>query len=234
MKITHLFIDFDNTLMDTESVSIPPLVARFNSLYRDSLKQPLTVEIFAAHFHGLKGKRLSERLSDFYHIPVDYEILFEDRERLMQACYQALPQGVQMAPNVVQTLSACREHGISLSLVTNNPLQRAFAAMRFSANGEGRELAHLFDANFFEANPIEKPDPDVYQRAIAQTDAATQTSLAIEDSVTGLKSALGAGLKTIGYVGLSQQPEVLKQKLLDNGCHEVIDDWQVLLDILNA
>ena len=58
MKTRWLFCDFDNTLMDTESHSLPLLISQFNRVYQTQLDKPLTLDVFQAHFHGLSGQHL--------------------------------------------------------------------------------------------------------------------------------------------------------------------------------
>lgn len=231
MKIRWLLIDFDNTLMDTEAHSLPVLIERFNILYADKLVAPLTLSIFQAHFHGLSGQTLCDRMSAYFNIPVDYADLFNDREQVMQAHYQSLPSGVLMAPSVVSVLSEYQQQGMTLALVTNNPLQRAFAAMRCADNQQGAQLATLFGANFFEARPIQKPDPDVYLRALRHLNADPDQSIAIEDSPTGVQAARGAGLVTLGYVGLSPEPALAAQRLRAAGCKATFERWADLRQV---
>ena len=230
MKIRWLLIDFDNTLMDTESHSIPVLIQRFNALYQDQIDQPLTQSLFQAHFHGMTGDALCAVMSDYFKIRIEHAQLFHDREKIMQSYYQALLSGVTMAPEVLTVLTACKAKGMTLALVTNNPLQRAFAAMRFAHNGQGAQLAALFGANFFHAHPVPKPDPDVYVRALSQLNADPDQSLAIEDSPTGARSARGAGIVTLGYTGLSTDPIHSQQRLQVAGCQSTFQFWPELLN----
>ena len=43
-----------------------------------------------------------------------------------------------------------------------------------------------------------KPDPEPYLEGLRRLGADAATSIAFEDSPTGIRSAVGAGLKTIG------------------------------------
>lgn len=232
MKTRWLFCDFDNTLMDTESHSLPLLISQFNRVYQTQMDKPLTLDVFQAHFHGLSGQHLCAQMSTYFKFTVEQPALFEGREQIMQSHYQSLPSGVRMAPGVIEALTHCKAQGVTLALVTNNPLQRAFAAMRFADNRQGATLAKLFEGNFFEANPIQKPEPDVYLRAIAQLKADPQQSFAIEDSPTGVKAACAAGLPTLGYLGLNPEPKATQARLIDTGCKTTFQDWAELPDTI--
>ena len=50
-----------------------------------------------------------------------------------------------------------------------------------------------------------KPDPEAYLVALERAGCEAQEALAIEDSPQGAKSALAAGIVTIGLAGLADQ-----------------------------
>ncbi len=224
MPANWLFLDFDNTLMATEAHTLPSLIQRFNDLYGANIKAPLTPEIFKQNFHGQAREVLCANLSKFYSIPVDCAQLYENREWNMMRHYQSLPGGVAMAENLLEVLQQLAAQNWRFAFVSNNPIQRAMAAMRFASNGRGAELAQLLAPNFFEAGDIQKPKPDVYLRAIAQVGANPAASFAVEDSATGVTAATKAGLATFGYTGISDG-DGLEQKLKAAGAIAVFNDW---------
>ncbi|MFI4937038.1 MAG: HAD family hydrolase [Candidatus Berkiellales bacterium] len=226
MTGTWLFIDFDNTLMATEQTAVPSLIARFNELYQKQIDHALTFEEFKIHFHGQARETLCENLSRHFKIKVEYRILYDQREWRIMQHLQQLPDGIEMAPHAIDTLQQLTQQGVNIALVSNNPIQRAFAAMRFARDKQGDHLAALFKTNFFEAGDIQKPKPDVYLHAIEQVNAHLENSFAIEDSITGATSATSAGLKTFGFTGFSDHPEELKSKLLGLGCIDVFHSWE--------
>lgn len=227
-----LFLDFDNTLMATEQYAVPSLIARFNTLYSAQIKEPLTLEIFKAHFHGQARENLCLNLSNYFEIEVDYPTLYDAREWRMMQHLQQLPDGVAMAPNLMEVLTSFSSQNIGLALVSNNPIQRALTAMRFAQNKQGDALAALFGTRFFEAGEVQKPKPDVYLRAMAQVDANVKHSYAVEDSVTGTASAVAAGLTTFGFVGFADNQNETRDKLFKAGCIAVFNDWQIFPECL--
>ena len=230
----HLFLDFDNTMMATEQYAVPSLIARFNDLYAAKAGRELTLAEFRQHFHGQARETLCANLSRHFGIEVDYPTLYDDREGRIMQHLQAVPGGIPMAPHLVETLAALAQQGSRAALVSNNPVQRALCAMRFAANGGGDALAALLGTRCFEAGDIQKPKPDVYLRAMAQCNATTAESCAVEDSVTGATAAKAAGMTVFGYTGLSEDREKLAEKLLAAGCAAVFDDWQDFPRLLQA
>ncbi len=104
--------------------------------------------------------------------------------------------GVEMADQLVETLEALQKVGFRFAFVSNNPIERGLAAMRYATNGKGDRLARFFGTAFFEAGDIQKPKPDVYLRAMEQLDVSPQMCIAVEDSATGASAAVSAGTDT--------------------------------------
>lgn len=222
-KPLWLFIDFDNTMMGTEQYSIPILVKRFNELYADKIGREMTIEEFETNFQGDARETLCRKLSDYFNIHIDYPILFANREALMMNFLQE--NGAPMAENLVETLEELAQQNIKFAFASNNTIQRCLAAMRYATNGKGETLARLFGTHYFESGAIQKPDPDIYLRAIKQTGADPARSFAIEDSLTGARAALSAELKTFGYLGFAEHPETREKELLNLGVTACFRDW---------
>lgn len=229
-----LFLDFDNTLMHTEPHALPSLIARFNTLYHTQIEQALTLETFQKQFHGQARETLCESLSQYFHISVEYTKLYAHREQHVMQHYQSLEKGVQMAPHLIHTLSILKKRKIQCALVSNNPIQRAFAAMRYADNQQGETLATFFGTYYFEAGRQQKPHPDVYLFARQQV-GARGLCFAVEDSIAGATAAIRANLPTFGFTGFSSN--LYGKKLLEIGCVALFDDWRhfpALLDSYSA
>ena len=221
-----IFIDFDNTLMGTEMLALPPLIERFNQLYQKPHEEQLTYETFIAHFHGATRQHLCDLMENYFKKDVHYDVLFEKREWHVIQYFKK--QGVEMAPNVIEMLSLLKNRGYILALVTNSPLERVFSAMRFATNQKGDELAAFFGTSFFESGATPKPSSEVYLNALDQLNLATEECIAIEDSVNGVLSSCGANIKTFGYTHYSKN----EKELLKNGAKACFSDWADFLSII--
>ena len=229
-----IFIDFDNTMMETEKHSLPSLIARFNELYGDRLDAPLTYESFTELFHGLAREALCSAMSGYFGFEVDCAELFAQRDIRVMRFVRTIPGGIVMAPNMVEVLTDLRAKGWIAALVTNNTLQRCFSAMRYADTRQGAELGALLSPHFYEAGFLQKPDPDVYLRAIEESGTDASRSLAIEDSPAGVTAAIGAGLTCFGFTGFSHEPEVLTAKLLNTGARAIFHSWKELPALMQA
>jgi len=234
MHTCWLFLDFDNTLMATEQYAVPSLIARFNALYAKQIGKELTLPEFKQYFHGQAREVLCHNLSQHFAIEVDYSTLYDSRESRIMQHLKSIPEGIAMAPHLIETLTQLRKRGALLSLVSNNPIQRALCAMRYATNQQGDDLAGLFGTRYFEAGEVQKPKPDVYLRAIEQVGASPEKSFAVEDSITGAKAALAAGLVTFAFTGFADNKVEAAQKLIEVGCQEAFTDWRELPAKLEA
>ena len=114
------------------------------------------------------------------------------------------------------------------------------ASSRVAACLEATGLAPLFpEERRFSAEdslpaPRSKPDPAIYAFAGARLGATPERSLAVEDSVPGVQSAVAAGYPTIGivqFVPKLERPARINA-LRTAGAAAVIACWQELLDLL--
>lgn len=86
--------------------------------------------------------------------------------------------------------------------------------------------------------PISKPDPAIYRFAAAQlglhSSGASGRGLAVEDSAAGARSAVAAGLPTIGNVMfvLPAERAGRVEQLRDAGVAAVVLSWAELADLL--
>lgn len=232
MNQRWLLIDFDNTMMETEKWALPSLIARFNALYGDQIDHPLTLDEFKRHFHGQGKEILCTNLSQHFNIHVDYATLYHERENHVAAHLDSLPDGVTMAPHIVETLTTLQQAGYGLAFVSNNPVQRAKAAMRNASNKQGDTLGGLLSHYFEATSDRQKPLPDIYLQAMRDIGTDTDHAVAIEDSPTGLRAAKAAGLAIYAYGGFADDKTAHRTQMLSEGAVDWFDDWADLPGLL--
>ncbi|WP_206537202.1 HAD family hydrolase [Holospora elegans] len=222
-------LDFDNSLMGTERITIPLLINRFNELYKDKISFLLTNECFEAQFKGKTRESLCNHLSNYFKIRVDYDVLYHEREQNITKSFQE--HFVEMALHVIETLTVVRQK-CGVALVTNSPLQRVFSAMRWADNRRGGELAKIFETSFFESGTSPKPLPNVYLLAMNQLRVLPENCVAVEDSVSGATASICAGIKTFGYTGFCYNRSCSEEQLKAAGVAQCFDDWRQFLNLI--
>jgi HAD superfamily hydrolase (TIGR01509 family) len=92
----------------------------------------------------------------------------------------------------------------------------------------------LFSAEDSLPAPVSKPDPAVYLHALESLGLPASATLAIEDSTTGTRSAVAAGIRTIGLVRFVAPHERGRRAddLREAGAELVVQTWAELVALL--
>jgi HAD superfamily hydrolase (TIGR01509 family) len=117
----------------------------------------------------------------------------------------------QKAKTILKPLSGFSEliawidtHQLKRALVTNAPRLNVQFML------EVLEIKEVFDTVVIAENEIAgKPDPAPYQVALNRLGITAEQAIALEDSPSGIRSAVGAGIRTIG-VTTTHEPQVLQ------------------------
>lgn len=135
----------------------------------------------------------------------------EDKEaRFREMAYLLKPMA-----GLDKLLAWTDERNLKRVLVTNAP--RKNVEFMLSA----LELTESFEKIILgEEAKAGKPDPAAYQLAVSYLNISAEETIAFEDSTSGVRSAVGAGIRTIG-IASTQEPEVLYQL----GAWKVIPDF---------
>jgi beta-phosphoglucomutase len=123
---------------------------------------------------------------------------------------------VQPMPGVVAFLGCLSEAGIPKAVATSASRRRTFGTL------EELGLTCCFDAIVTGDDvPSGKPDPAIYQLAAERLQEPPERLLAIEDAVSGVKSARAAGMRCLGIADERRAP-----LLLAAGVDTVIPDFR--------
>jgi len=115
------------------------------------------------------------------------------------------------------------------SIGTNGPRDRAMEALRMT----GLEIFFGDRLTTYEDVKNGKPAPDIYLLAAQRAGFKPARCLVVEDSVTGVTSALAAGCKVIGFTGVAHDPAAKARELNRLGVSRVIQDMGELLDAIS-
>ncbi len=178
-----LLFDLDGTLCETDTLHYEAFVhmlRRFNRpISRDEYNQKImgfgSEDIFGHLFPGMP--------------PADYEPLVEEKERYFRDHVDEL----QMLPGVGRILDQADEANLPYCVVTNAP--RESGSMQLSMLGLTARMGEpVYGLELERA----KPDPLPYLTGLRRLDGNAASSVAFEDSRSGIRSAVGAGLAVIG------------------------------------
>lgn len=193
MKLKALLFDLDGTLADTDRLHEQAWfegLARYGILadhayYQTQISGCLNPEIV---------RRILPQLSE-----AEGETFLAQKE----ARFRELAAGVGPLPGLRKLWNWAQNRGLRRALVSNAPRANALFMLE--------RLGLQFDAVVLsEELPAGKPDPLPYRTALAQLVLGPDAALAFEDSPSGVRSAVGAGIRTVALT-TGHWPEALKQ-----------------------
>ncbi len=204
-----LLFDLDGTLADTDPLHL--------WAWREALA-PWGIGVDEAFYR----KRISGRLNP----DILQDLLGLDGEAAAQiieakeARFRELAQDLKPMPGLLELLEEAQAKGLTWGVVTNAPKANAHHVL--GALGLKPPLLVLA-----EEVGRGKPHPLPYQVALKRLGLLPTEALAFEDSPSGVRSAVGAGITTYGLLTGHG-----KEALLEAGARGVLRDFRQALALL--
>lgn len=191
MRIDALFFDFDGVIADTETIWLDCIygfcVDRNVPVSRRELLDCL----------GDGDVRMMRLVSDRSGM-AEKEIAAALHESFVEKT-----RDLGMRPGISRYLEFARKQGLKRALVSNS--NDAYISNWLKRLGIEAEFDFVITRD--SGLPI-KPAPDMYSRAAQALQVQPERAIAIEDSVIGLTSALGAGLYAAAYPNACSEEDV--------------------------
>lgn len=182
MTATLLF-DLDGTLVETDWAHLAAFVEVFAQF-----GLPMDEHIFKTRIMGQPNLKIGAEFFPELTLARRVEI-FEEKE----AVYRRIIGKVEPVAGALDLLAWARDNGVSCGVVTNAPRENADLILAgagldrwFGTVVCGQELEHG------------KPHPMAYLKGLSDLGGDVRRSVAFEDSLPGMTSALRAGLPCLG------------------------------------
>ncbi len=201
-----LLFDLDGTMADTDRYHFEA----FNTLLAEHGRS-LTIERFKTKIMGGANPVIMQELFPELDT-VRHEALAHRKEKM----FRLASTGIEAIPGLHDILAWARENGLPVGAVTNAP--RLNAEHMLASLGLERLIAGVVVG---EELPRSKPDPLPYLTGAERLGMTPDRLVAFEDSRTGVRSAVAAGMVTVGLTtGLDADA------LRDVGATLAIDDYR--------
>jgi beta-phosphoglucomutase len=164
----------------------------------------------------LDGRKRADILRHFLPNCPDREI--EEFGKQKDGIFRQIHREVVPLPGAVRLVQELHAGGTALAVATSASCSRA----RLTLSELG--LLHSFEVVVTgEDVLLGKPDPAIYRLACARLKLGPGSLLAVEDAVSGIRAAVGAGLHCVA-VALHEPPETLAAA----GAVHVVRDFELL------
>lgn len=208
-----LIFDCDGVLVDSEAIAEATLVELLGEWLPDLdtdtvLSQALgmTTANILGHLEGLSVHRLPAQAADTVDDTIEARLANE-------------------LTAIAGVCEAIRALDLPKAVVSNSRRQRVLASLATT----GIDLA-IGEVPIFTAEQVArpKPDPALYLLAASTLGCAPGECLVVEDSVSGVTAAHGAGMTVIGFTGASHVQPGQRQRLEAAGAWRVLEHMQGL------
>jgi HAD superfamily hydrolase (TIGR01509 family) len=215
--ISHVIFDCDGVLIDSERISMDVDIALLAENGVD-----LTEAEIHRRFVGTTFEAMVTVLEREYKRPLPPDLAAR-KDGMMLDLYR---RDLKPVPGVIPMLNKLK---LPKSIGTNGPRARAMEALRMT----GLEPFFGDRLTTYEDVKNGKPAPDIYLLAAQRAGFNPAHCLVVEDSATGVTSALAAGCKVIGFTGVAHDPVAKAKELQKLGVPHVIHDMGELLDSIS-
>ena len=194
-----LIFDVDGTLAETERDGHR---VAFNAAFRElGLDWVWDVDLYGKLLAVTGGKEriryFVEHFQPNFVKPTDFDDLVLSLHQTKTRHYVQLLErgGIPLRPGVARLLREARESGLRLAVATTTSPDNVTALLRHSLAPDAESWFEVIAAG--DIVPAKKPAPDIFLWALDKLGLEASDCLAFEDSENGLKSSLGASLKTV-------------------------------------
>ncbi|PZR19604.1 MAG: ABC transporter ATP-binding protein [Flavobacterium psychrophilum] len=185
--IKAVIFDMDGVVVNTE-----PVGYRANQELYKSLNIVVPDEVYGT-FIGNSDKMIVQKLKDLYPIALTHEELLDEKYRYYFNAFDTA-EDLEMLPGVKDLIIDLYKNGMRLILASsasNRKIQKVFT--RFGLHDY---FDHAISGEDFEES---KPNPAIFNEAVAKSGYSKDECIVIEDSTNGIKAAKAAGIYCMGY-----------------------------------
>jgi HAD superfamily hydrolase (TIGR01509 family) len=162
----------------------------------------------------LDGRKRGDILRHFLGDCPDADI--EKFGRRKDCIFQQMQLEVAPIRGAIQMVQELYRQGFSLAVATSASSSRALSTL-----SQLKLLDHFQVIVTGEDVPLGKPDPSIYRAARARMAIQPEHLIAMEDAISGVRAAVGAGLCCVGLA-----THELPKELLAAGATQVMQDFE--------
>jgi HAD superfamily hydrolase (TIGR01509 family) len=210
-----VIFDCDGVLIDSEIISLSMLIAELAERGVD-----VDLDYVSRNFLGRSYPTVMQKIRDQFGLDLPPE--FEDRYRARLLA--AFETDLKVMPGIRGVIDRL---ALPHCVATSSSQPRAEMSLRHTGLGD------LVGPRLFTASMVAngKPAPDLFLHAARECGADPERCLVIEDSLTGIRAGLAAGMTVWRFTGGSHMKGRQLTQPPDAMPHLVFDDFTRFLDL---
>lgn len=215
-----IIFDCDGVLVDSEIIA-----ARVDAALLTEIGYPIEPAEVGERFAGLTFHDILAEVERSAGIPVSASLM----DRANAELDRRLAREVRAVEGVAEVLRSMRT---PYCICSNSSVARIELTLKTSG------LKPLVGGPIFSAYDLEgintKPAPDIFNHAARHFGAEPRNIFVLEDSEHGVRGAVDAGMRVIGFTGASHSWPGHGEKLIEAGAETVINRFSQFLDMVDA
>ena len=203
--------DFDGVITDSEPYVFEVL--------KQMIKDNFGIELPYSDINmtiGCSDRKVAEYIANEYHI--DYSVELSEKLKKNYPDYYFEYGGIKPFPYLRDLLSILKDRGRKVAIVSSTDRAHLEAAL-------SRMGLSVFIDTIISGSDVQnkKPSPEPYLKGLEALCVDKQDSVVIEDSPTGIQSAVNAGIDCIGFEGSEVKQDTEKASIIIASYKEMIE-----------
>ena len=203
--------DFDGVITDSEPYVFEVL--------KQMIKDNFGIELPYSDINmtiGCSDRKVAEYIANEYHI--DYSVELSEKLKKNYPDYYFEYEGIKPFPYLRDLLSILKDRGRKVAIVSSTDRAHLEAAL-------SRMGLSVFIDTIISGSDVQnkKPSPEPYLKGLEALSVDKQDAVVIEDSPTGIQSAVNAGIDCIGFEGSEVKQDTEKASIIIASYKEMIE-----------
>lgn len=203
--------DFDGVITDSEPYVFEVL--------KQMIKDNFGIELPYSDINmtiGCSDRKVAEYIANEYHI--DYSVELSEKLKKNYPDYYFEYEDIKPFPYLRELLSILKARGRKVAIVSST--DRAHLEAALSRMGLSGFIDTIISGSDVQNK---KPSPEPYLKGLEALCVDKQDSVVIEDSPTGIQSAVNAGIDCIGFEGSEVKQDTEKASIIIASYKEMIE-----------
>lgn len=203
--------DFDGVITDSEPYVFEVL--------KQMIKDNFGIELPYSDINmtiGCSDRKVAEYIANEYHI--DYSVELSEKLKKNYPDYYFEYEGIKPFPYLRDLLSILKDRGRKVAIVSST--DRAHLEAALSRMGLSGFIDTIISGSDVQNK---KPSPEPYLKGLEALSVDKQDAVVIEDSPTGIQSAVNAGIDCIGFEGSEIKQDTEKASIIIASYKEMIE-----------